>query len=846
MNLDEDSEITLEQPRIVLEPDPDPEPAAEPESKREPESKPAETRSSARRRGRAPRRPRRGQRQPGRETRQAHGRGRWLILLSVALSCALILLAPVGRLVDDPAGLWLMFGAPVLIYFGTARRVVSTPDGAALLALGFAIMHDILVLLLLDELLPLLGNDRPLELLPITIALSFAAIAVGAFAPEPGPLGLAPGWWRGRGYGTVAVLGLVVVLTAVAGAIRLNNGFGSAVSMVAAALIVLSLLFLLFRRRYSRGAIELGIYCAAAGILLLTSMRGWLITGHDIQTEYAYFTDVFDSGRWRAGTTSNAYYACLSVTMLPVALAHLTAISDVNIFKVVEPLLFATTPVLLYRSVRNVATHTIAVLSATFFIIFPTFTTDMTYMTRQEIAFILTGCAVLLVTERHRGLRARRITFAVLMAGVVLSHYSTAYIVIIVCAFAVLADLVLRLWSWLRERNRRMRGGSGTRGARPRRASRLADEAGRGFVPWWLVVVAAAMAYVWAGPVTHTAGQVQTTVSSAISQLENGSSSGLFAAQQTNAQLLAGYKQSVVTATAADRVKNVYWPLQVVDAYQTPLVGTQYQPLTSTGRSLQKAGVNVTSANVLVRSLDDRSYELLIVLGLVGVWFAGRRLFAATRDQALLALGAGGMLVVLTIVPQLSVDYGILRAFEEGMFFTAPFLAAGLVWVCGLFRRFAKPAAALAVALIAATMTGVVPQLTGGYLGILPMANEGQYYDIHYPTAAELSGAQWLNSYVTAQKAATGTEPVIEADYFTYDTLQTVFTGPTLPDILPQWLRPGAYVFVGNTMIHTGQVSNRLNGNTVTYTYPVKLLDTQYNKIYASVGAQVYGPEMNN
>jgi hypothetical protein len=76
--------------------------------------------------------------------------------------------------------------------------------------------------------------------------------------------------------------------------------------------------------------------------------------------------------------------------------------------------------------------------------------------------------------------------------------------------------------------------------------------------------------------------------------------------------------------------------------------------------------------------------------------------------------------------------------------------------------------------------------------------------------------------------------------------MQTVFTGPTIPDVLPQWLRPGSYVFVGSTMIRSDQVSNRINGTVVTYTYPMQLLDTQYNKIYASSGAEVYGPEMNN
>ena len=832
----ESESVPEPEPEIVSEPEPelvpesepeepdspDPESAAEPEPLPEPDPDPEPATPTP--------------------TRPAP-RARPLVLLATALASLLILCAPSSRLIDDPAGLWLMIGAPACVYFGIARRVVSTPDGAALLAVGFGILHDLAVLLALDLIGPLIGEQRPLELLPITVSLSLATILVGAFAPQGDRLELPPGWSHRRGFVPVLALGAVVLLFSVAGPIRLNNGFGSGVSIAAMVLIVASLILLLFRQGYAIAAVETGIYCAAAGILLLTSLRGWLITGHDIQTEYAYFSEVFTSGRWHPDANGNAYYACISVTLLPVAFTHLTGISDVNVFKVVEPLLFAITPVLLFRSVRNVAPHMVAVLSAIFFIIFPTFSVDMTYMSRQEIAFIFVGCIMLAVTERERGLRARRVAFAVLTAGVVVSHYSSGYIVIMVGFFAVLADFGLRLWSWLRRRALRGRKAAGRR---QRRAPRPAGSAAGMVVPWWLVVFAAATAFVWAGPVTHSSGQVQTTVSAALSQLSGKESSGFFAPQQTDAQLLAGYKSSTVSITAKDRARSVYWPLSLVDEYATPTVGTQYQPLTDLGRRIQSAGVDVTDGNVLLRSLDDRSYELLILVGLFGVWFAGRRLFVAGREQVLLALGALGMLVVLTVVPELSVDYGILRAFQEGMFWFAPFMAAGLVWVCGLARRWAKPAVGVGVAALASTMTGVVPQVTGGYFGILSMANNGQYYDIHYPTAAELAGAQWLNNLVVAEKQSTGTAPIVQADYFTYDTMQTVFSGPTIPDILPQWLRPGSYVFVGSTMIRGGEVSNRLNGVTVTYRYPTRLLNTQYNKIYASDGAQVYGPEMNN
>lgn len=778
-------------------------------------------------------------------------RARHAVLLATALACVAILIGPAQRAIDDPAGLWLIIGAPACVYYGTARRVVSTPDGAALLSLGFAILHDMLVLLGIDLLLPLAGNTRPLELLPITLALTAAVILVGAVAPEGESLreseresrGLAPGWWRGRGYGPVLGLGAVILLLSVAGPIRLNNGFGSGVSMTAMAVIVATLLLLLFKRRYADGAVELGIYFAAAGILLLTSLRGWLVTGHDIQTEFAFFSDVLSSGRWQPGQSQNAYYACLSVTMLPVAFTHLTAISSVNVFKVVEPLLFATTPVLLFRSVRNVAAHSVAVLSAVFFIIFPTFSTDMPYMSRQEIAFILVGCATLLVTERRRGLTGRRIAFCALIAGVVLAHYSTAYVAVIVCGLAVAGDLALRAWQKIRGRPKEASGSS----RRRRRISRVRGDLGTAtFLSWWLVLFAVAAAYAWAGPITRTGNQVQTTVSAAIAQLHGNATSGYFAPKQSDQQLLAGYKQSADSDTAQDRARSVYWPLSLVDQFSTPTVGTQYQPLTGIGRRIQTLGVDVTSGNVLARSADDRAYEGLIVVGLFGAWFVRRRRFVPTRDQVLLALGAGGMLVILSVVPQFSVDYGILRAFEEGMFFYAPFMATGLVGICALLRRACKPALGVSVALVASTMTGVVPQLTGGYLGILSMADEGQYYDIHYPTSGELVGAQWLEALAVADKEKTGVMPIVQADAFTSDTMQTVFIGPTIPDILPQWLRPGSYVFVGSTMIRSDQVSNRINGTIVTYTYPTQLLDTQYNKIYASSGAEVYGPEMNN
>jgi uncharacterized membrane protein len=763
------------------------------------------------------------------------------------LACAILLLAPAQRVVDDVAGLWLLLGAPCCAYFGTSRRIVPTADGAALLSVGLALLHDIVIMLGIDLILPLCGDQHPLETRPIAVAVTLGTLLVGAIAPEAEPFRRGLFARHRRGLVPVAAAGVLIILLSLAGAIRLNNGYGSGVSMAAMGVVIAFLLLLLFQSGYSLAAVELGIYVAAAGVLLLTSMRGWLLTGHDIQTEFAYYSDVLGSGRWQPGKYNNAFYACLSVTLLPVAFSHLTAISGLYVFKVVVPLLFAVTPVLLFRCVRNVAPHSIAVLSAIFFVVFPNFSTDMTYMCRQEIAFILVGCAMLVVTGSRARLLTKRLVFLVLMAGVVLSHYSTAYVIIIVCAVAAIADLLSQAWRWLRGRRRHTGDeGPASPGRAARRVSRLTEPEAKSVAPWWIVVLMGVLAFAWAGPVTHTDAQVQTTISAAFSQLEGNASSGYFAATPSDEQLLAQFEKGALTETAKDRAKGVYWPLSSISGYKTPVVSTQYQPLTGIGRWLQKAGIDVSGSNVLVRSVDDRFYELLILAGLFGVWFAGRKLFRPRRDQVLLSFGAIGMLVVLTVVPQLSVDYGILRAFQEGLFFFAPFMAAGLIWLSGLARRWARPALGVVLAGVATSLTGILPQLTGGYYGIIPMANEGQYYDLHYPVVDEQVGAQWLVARAQTDKVLNGYASIMQTDFYTDDTMQTTLTGPLLPDIAPQWLRPGSYIFVGPTLIRTGDVTNRLDGQAVTYRYPAGLLDSLYNEIYANAGSEVYAPEMNN
>jgi uncharacterized membrane protein len=352
-------------------------------------------------------------------------RGRPGVLLSVALAEVLVLAPGVPGVPMTLAGLWLLLGAPAALWRGTAAKVVSGRDAALMLSVGLALITDMVIALALNTVLPPLGIDGPLSRTCLAGGMAMTLIALGAVLPEE-PLPERRAGARRRGLGPLVALSALTLVLSVAGPVRLNNGLPGTVSVVAMVCVAALIMLLMYRRRrYPVSVLEAGLFVAALSLLLLNSLRGWTIAGHDIQREYEYFRLTFGGSLWDVKLYPDAYNACLSITILPVAFVRLTAIPDIWVFKIVLPALFALTPVLVYRSVSNVARQPVALLSAVLFMVFPTFLTDMTFLGRQEIAFLLLGCAMVVLTDGGKPLAHRRLMFTAVMAGCVISHYST-------------------------------------------------------------------------------------------------------------------------------------------------------------------------------------------------------------------------------------------------------------------------------------------------------------------------------------------------------------------------------------------------------------------------------------
>ncbi|MDH6578060.1 DUF2206 domain-containing protein [Kitasatospora sp. MAP5-34] len=766
-------------------------------------------------------------------------RGRSGVLLGTALAEVVVLLPGMPGLPLTLAGLWLLFGAPVAVWRGTASRAVSGRDAGLMLAIGLAVITDMVVALGVNTLLPLFGAAHPLTRTNLAGAMAMVMIVIGAFVPEEERekereqerAKRSRARRRPRGLIPLVSLGVLTLVLSVAGPVRLNNGQSGVASTVALVAVAGLLALLMFRRRdYSVPVLESGLYVAAVALLLLNSLRGWTIAGHDIQREYEYFRLTLGGSLWNVQLYPDAYNACLSITILPVSLVRLTAIPDIYVFKVVLPLLFALCPVLVHRSVRNVASQPVALLSAVFFMAFPTFFTDMTFLGRQEIAFLLIGCVMVVLTDRGRPLLHRRLMVSVLLVGCVLSHYSTTYIVVATLGIAFVADLIWRLTARRASR-------------RPRRKG--LHEQTRGFVTWWMVLVPAVLALVWAGPVTNTNVQLRTTLGAAVTQLLHpgkghaGSSDTSYSifggAKASPAERMNQYRADTITATTAQRAAGDYLPLKALQPFQTPVVAPQNQPLTGVGKALQATGLSVSGLNGLLRQGTALLLQLLVLVGFGVAMWSRRRRFQPTRDQVTLTVGALAVVATFTLLPQLSVDYSVLRAFQQGLFFYAPFLATGALWLLRWAGRRTVPLTCALVASMFLDLSGVVPKVLGGYPAQLQLSNAGQYYDIYYPHDEERDAAFWIE-----QQIAPDRRQILQTDRFAFSRLQTLITGSAQGDIYPTLIRPNSYVLLGATTLQKDEVTVFYQGDLITYRYPKNLLDTSKNLIYSSEGAVIY------
>ena len=197
----------------------------------------------------------------------------------------------------------------------------------------------------------------------------------------------------------------------------------------------------------------------SVSLVLLLALRSNYILGYDIHDEYYIFKQTLQHGIWQP-VVNNALDSCLSISILPTIYQSFLNINSEYLFKILYPLLFSISPLIVYLIARQYLNAPRSFLAAVFFMsqyIFLNAELD----TRAVVAILFFGLSIAILFHNELKSFDRYLLFIIFSTSVIFSHYTTAYIFLFVLILTwLIVQLVQRfIWHSKSDPGRRLRMG---------------------------------------------------------------------------------------------------------------------------------------------------------------------------------------------------------------------------------------------------------------------------------------------------------------------------------------------------------------------------------------------------
>jgi uncharacterized membrane protein len=580
-------------------------------------------------------------------------------------------------------------------------------------------------------------------------------------------------------------------LLAIGGAIRLNNGASNILTMILFLVIPITIIFLIWRQQL-KPIYLYGLFTIALSVLFSTSLRGWYITGHDIQHEFGVFQSTYINNLWTMSShKGDPFNACLSITILPTILCKLTTIPAVDIYKTVFQIIFAFGILPVYYLIRRFKDERMALLGGFLFITFPTFLNDMPFLNRQEIAFVFFSLLVL-VTFTKLGNRLKTTLSILLLLGLILSHYSSAYVTICLLILGWAIYPVLRY--------------------RIKDRQKITLPALR--LPF--ILLALLFAFIW---------NVQITASNSnlISTLESTAKGIISQSSDRNGFVEYSLLGAKTTGQSPSQVLASYTNTDTSDAQYVPWANL---PLTRTGAYLSHY-FNVNSFDYLLHSLSAKIFQVLLLIGVIITAFRRKNKSEIELYFSALVIACTVMLTLWTLLPQISIDYDPTRLFQQSLMIVALPMIIALEFIFSFFGKRKHLLAAMILAILFLNLSGFIPQSLGGYLPQLSLNNSGEYYDFFYSHKGEIASANWFKKY-HSEGSQLYMDTTSSATYIDYPVNTNILGKDSDNGYLYQ-----SYTNVQSTLYRLGSTSGLIE-------YSDPSLTVSRNLIYSNQDSRIY------
>jgi uncharacterized membrane protein len=706
-------------------------------------------------------------------------------------------------------------GLLLAIALGAKRLTLQT----ALYSVGLSVLVVYLAAMIANFVPTFFGVSRPLDTFAVLYAFDALLVlcyAVAVWAQKQLPTIDLPRPNASSSDLVVTSVGLLGLCLTILGTFRLNNGGDNVVSIIGFCLLIANLgLVLVLRRKLSTFSFGLALTLMSVALLLVTSLRGWYISGQDMKEEYEVYNLTAQAGQWNMSNLRISYNACMSITLFPYALVKLIGISANLMFKVMYQVIFSVCTLAVFSLLRSKFTRSLAYVGTIFFLALPTMGVDLPLQGRQEMGFVMISLAMLAWFGRHEDwLKTKwQLLFITFAAGAVFSHYSTAYMFV----GTLLLYYGLRLFLGLVQRRKAVK---------PTYAM-----SGRTILAILLI------AFFWLAQITAVSSDLVSKLADSIALLTSGSNTGqLPSATNPTLPFIKTEPNNSLTLYIDGTEEASDIKLQVAES-QLSFTTVTLKPASILSKLPAKISALASSlASSLYYSIGAKLYQLLIAVGVVYLMRRKRKYFReVTTEYTLFCIAAGISLVFELVLPGITADYGPTRAFiQDFMVLSVPFMVGLIAIGRRIPWKMTRTVIAATAIVLLLNYSGLIAQLFGGLNPQLNFNNAGPYYGAFYTHKSEVLAYDWINTHAPASTA-------VNASDYSLTTAQAYF---------PQYNRYGGGIvpFQVRQSDYALLLFPQIEDNGLVYVTgtldPVYIKTSDFNNrplIYATEQTQIYG-----
>lgn len=306
----------------------------------------------------------------------------------------------------------------------------SGPAKAVLYAIGLSMATVMLLVAGMNLLLPSLGIRDPITQTYLLLALSILVTALCILIRVERDTSLAiSNRLRGIRFPDIRIILLSCILpaTSILGTITVLNNHGYAGTNIVLMFLLAAIPFFAIFAEERRGTILL-IWATSIALLLNVNLVSGYVWGWDIHRELFVSNQVLQANHWDINYSYNIN-TMLTYAVLAPSYSTIMGIKLVWVFKLVYPLLFSVVPVgIYYTGVAVFKKRKVATLAPFVFMFYYGFFKNMPH--KQYLAEIPLIILLMVVFSEELEDFWKRFMMILLIVGIVVSHYGTAFFLI--------------------------------------------------------------------------------------------------------------------------------------------------------------------------------------------------------------------------------------------------------------------------------------------------------------------------------------------------------------------------------------------------------------------------------